>query len=115
DRPAGPSGVEAVDGDAARQGAAGDGEGLVALDFAIGETAGGVEQPRRSRQDAEPSADRAEPRQLFLVGQGADRRAWKDRYDATGGGEGDRTRRRAALAAGLNVGLEPEQPVARTP
>src|SRR5580700_11977323 len=109
--PAGPVGAEAIGQDAAGEGAASNGEGFVALDFAVGETARGVEQPSGTCQDADPSADRAEPGQLFLVDEGTGGRAWKDGNDATKAGDAGVARRCASLAAALDVSLEPDQPV----
>src|SRR6202040_2298873 len=110
--PAGPGGIEVIGHGAAGEGAASNGEGLGALDFAIGKTAGGVEQPSGTCQDADPSADRAEPGQLFLVHKGTGGRAWKDEKDATQAGDAGVARRCASLAAALDVSLEPQQPVA---
>src|SRR5579864_1252226 len=94
DGPAGPVGAEAVGEGAGGEGAAsGNGEGLAALDFAIGETAGGVEQPSGTCQDPDPSADRAEPGQLFLVHKGTGGRARKEGKDAAKAGDAGAGRR----------------------
>src|SRR6202035_2375961 len=100
---------------AAGERAASNGEGLVALDFAIGETAGGVEQPSGTCQDADPSAERAEPRRLFLVHKGTGGRAWKDGNNAAEAGDAGIARRCATLAAALDVSLESDQPVVGLP
>ena len=108
--PTGADGVEVVDaGDGA------DGEGFVAVDAAIGETAGDVEQPRRGRQDADASAYGPEPAQFLGIGQGAGDGNKKTCDAAHENGAGRVRRRRTALAAALNIGLQPKQPRAGLP
>src|SRR5580704_18398061 len=63
------------------------GDDLVAVNSAIGKTSGGVEQPRRSRENAGSCPHRAEPYELFLVAQGDVGRqgAGKGAAEAAGG------------------------------
>ena len=98
--PAGPGGVEVGDGRGST-----DGEGFVAVDAAIGETAGDVEQPSRGRQHADATAHGAEPAEFLGIGQGAGRRYEKTCNAAHEDGDGQARRRRTALAAALDVGV----------
>ena len=108
--PTGADGVEVVDaGDGA------EGEGFVAIDAAIGETAGDVEQPRRGRQDTDATAHGPEPAQFLGIGQGASDGNKKTCGAAHENGAGRVRRRRTALAAALNIGLQPNQPRASLP
>src|SRR5580704_19136199 len=91
------------------------GDDLVAVNSAIGKTSGGVEQPRRSRENAGSCPHRAEPYELFLVAQGDVGRQGAGKGAAEAAGGRDVRRRRAALAAALDVGLKTEQPVAGIP
>src|SRR5580704_4633762 len=117
DRVAGLGGVEvggrrggADAGEPGRDGEDG-GDDLVAVNSAIGKTSGGVEQPRRSRENAGSCPHRAEPYELFLVAQGDVGRQGAGKGAAEAAGGRDVRRRRAALAAALDVGLKTEQPV----
>src|SRR5262249_43510183 len=56
-----------------------------------------------------------EPGQLLLVDERACVGAWEYGDDAAEAGDAGGPRRRAALAAALDVGLEPEQPVVGLP